>query len=207
MQAEEFQDGINEDLRMEELKLVPPNGEVFVAYTWEWVAAEDSETIEENNNTVGLPSESESESDQEECADERDKFESSFVTHTVSFKCIGANRDEGHQSSLRAAAKAIQEGRNVPVRLQREPENPKDSNAIAFQCHIGDVWRRVGYVVKEALPDVHDALNAGAILSVKFAWVKFLLCWSRSGPGFYAGINVSKQGDWSTNVMHCASTK
>ena len=44
--------------------------------------------------------------------------------------------------------------------------------------------------MKEALSDVHDALNNNRILSVKFSWVKFLLCWSHCGPGFYAGIDI-----------------
>lgn len=95
----------------------------------------------------------------------------------------------------------------VPVRLFPEPGNLKDSNAIAFQCCIAGEWRKVGYVVKEALSEVHEALKGGTIIFVKFAWVKFLLCWSYSGPGYYAGIDISKRGNWSKNVVCCRSTK
>ena len=124
-------------------------------------------------------------------------------THTVTFKCMGANRDSNHQAVLAATFETRGEGNDVPVRICPEPDNPKDSEAVAFQCYLSGAWKRIGYVVNEALPEVHSALENKTILSVEFAWVKFLLCWSYSGPGFYAGINESKGGDWSN---HYSST-
>ena len=71
---------------------------------------------------------------------------------------------------------------------------------------IDSDWKRIGYVVQDTLMDVHDAITKGEIISVKIAWVKFLLRWRQSGPGFYAGINVSKQGTWSRTCTQFAST-
>ena len=68
------------------------------------------------------------------------------------------------------------------MRLYPEPENPYDSNAIAFQCCVQDEWRRAGYIVKEALPDLHYALRDDVILSVKLAWLSF----------YYAGVDVGQ---------------
>lgn len=189
------------------MKLVPPYEDVFVAYTWAWIVPETSGTMDDDTTTGTSETVMQNDESDDEEEDEPDRFDTSFITHTVVFKCIGANRDENHQSALRMAARAIKNGSNVPVKLEREPDNPKDSNAIAFHCYIEEDWRRIGYVVKEALADVDDALKTNKILSVKFAWVKFLLCWSHSGPGYYAGISISKQGDWSRNVTYCASTK
>lgn len=138
--------------------------------------------------------------------DELDEFDRER-SHTVTFKCIGANRDSSQQNALRVAAENIRAGLNIPVRLNPEPDNPADSNAIAFQCFVQEKWQRVGYVVREALPYVHDAMRDNVILSVEFGWVRYLLCWSRCGPGFYAGINISKQGEWSRTVVRAASTK
>ena len=53
----------------------------------------------------------------------------------MTFKCIGATRDDNHREALQAAAKDNKEGKDVPVRLQLEPDNPLDSDAIAFQSH------------------------------------------------------------------------
>ena len=72
---------------------------------------------------------------------------------------------------------------------------------------IGGSWQRVGYIVREALEEVHEAICNGDILWVKLAWVDFVLQWSRSGPGYYAGINIARRGDWSNVVIKCASTK
>ena len=42
-----------------------------------------------------------------------------------------------------------------------------------------------GTVVRECLEEVHIAIDNGDILVVEFAWEKYLLQWTRSGPGFY----------------------
>ena len=62
------------------------------------------------------------------------------------------------------------------------------------------------YIVREALDDVHRALEQKKIISVKFAWAKYLVVWMCSGPGYYAGINIPLNGEWSPEVCHCAST-
>jgi len=67
----------------------------------------------------------------------------------------------------------------------------QDTNAIAFMCKVEDDWEKIGYIVKEALDDVHKAINANKIISVSFQWIKKLF--TRT-PGWYAGI---RSGDWS----------
>ena len=71
----------------------------------------------------------------------------------------------------------------------------------------------IGYVVSELLEEVHDATNAGSILSVQFAWIRYIIDWSRSGPGFFAGIAgiagtaIEKTGEWSSSAKRAASTR
>ena len=66
--------------------------------------------------------------------------------------------------------------------LRPEPDNPVDSNAIAFTCQVvPDQWERIGYVVKEVCDDVHKVINRNKILSVTFAWVR--LCVYFRNPG------------------------
>ena len=89
-----------------------------------------------------------------------------------------------------------------------EPTNPVDAKAIAIKCQLEDSqWHRIGYIVREALDDVHAALQANAIASVSFGWVKFRVDFQRSGPGFYAGIAITCRGHWSARVCSCANTK
>lgn len=93
----------------------------------------------------------------------------------------------------------------MQCRLMPEPTNPVDSQAIAFESEIDGVWHVIGYVVKEALSDVHDALAAKKVISVSFDWVKYQLYWR--APGWYAGIKITRLGKWSSTVMHCHSSK
>ena len=85
--------------------------------------------------------------------------------------------------------------------------NSYDSKAVAFMCMVEGSWQRIGYVVRETLDEVHEAIRQRNILWVKFAWVKYLLQWVRSGPGFYAGINIARRGEWSETCLKSASTR
>ena len=66
---------------------------------------------------------------------------------------------------------------------------------------------RIGYIVSEALDTVHDALDNDLITSTDFAWAKYMISWTRSGPGYYAGINITKYGEWPAEVFRCSSTR
>ena len=95
---------------------------------------------------------------------------------------------------------------DVPVKLIHETSNPRDARALAFVCEINGKFCTIGYVVSELLEEVHAAINSNSIVSVKFSWIKYITDW-RSGPGFFAGIQIKKKGPWSLNAIRCASTR
>ena len=128
------------------------------------------------------------------------------VTHTLTSKCIGATRSSESQDALKKVSELSREGHKVPVNIFREPENPVDSRAIAFRRNIGDKWYTIGYIVKEALEHVHTAIQNKSIISINFSWVKYLVVWTWSGPG-YAGINITIRGRWPCEDVQCASTR
>ena len=74
-------------------------------------------------------------------------------------------------------------------------------------CFIDGKWQKIGYVVKEALNDVHTALSSNTVRDVKFAWVKFRIDFHRSGPAFHAAVYITRKGCWSPVVHNSASTK
>ena len=39
-------------------------------------------------------------------------------------------------------------------------------------------------MVSEILEEVHAAINAGKIMSVDLAWVRYITAWRRSVPGY-----------------------
>lgn len=64
--------------------------------------------------------------------------------------------------------------------------------------------------VKELLDEVHAALRNKHILNVlnvRFSWIKYITDWRRSGPGYFAGINISKNGDWDPIVTQFSSIR
>ena len=131
----------------------------------------------------------------------------SLPVHTVTFKCIGCTRDVDFQNTLRKVSVQLNAQQLVPVNLFPEPHNPYDKRAIAFKCFLENDWLKIGYVVAEALDDVHHALGSNAVLDVQFAWARYIVSWTRSGPGYFAGINISKRGRWSRIVCQAASTR
>lgn len=72
---------------------------------------------------------------------------------------------------------------------------------------LHDTWIRIGYIVKEALPHVHKEMDKNNIMDVKFAWAKYMVAWSRSAPGLYAGIKLAVKGEWHQQVVQCQSTR
>ena len=76
--------------------------------------------------------------------------------------------------------------KDVEVRLCPEPE-----------CKYGGSWRRIDYIVhvQDALDTVHQALANNTITAVRFNWIRFLLCFPRSGIGYYAAICITKVQD------------
>ena len=79
------------------------------------------------------------------------------------------------------------------MKLQPEPDNQFDCKAIAIMTAVEDKWERIGYIVKEALDDVHEAINNNKILSVSFAWLKYIV---------YSNAQDGTQGSKSLGVVN-----
>ena len=165
--------------------------QVFVMWNWE----EPNDTIESDGTDSDNNDDNFSDDPRQTVSnDSGDKQKDSPVTtHSVIFKCMGTMKGKRYQELLPLVALKTCSGETVPVRLQPEPNNPKDSNAIAFECHIGSKWERIGYVVHEAINAVHHELQCDSIISVKFEWVRFIPHCSRSVPGWYCGIAIMKK--------------
>ena len=125
------------------------------------------------------------------------------ITHSVVFKCIGAHKEI---EVLALASKNIDIGKKVSVKLKPEPDNPYDNRAIAFICQTEEnaEWKRIGYVVREAADEVLAVLNANKILSITFDWIKYIVHFKNRG--WYAGIKITRNGEWSQQVLQSRAT-
>ena len=181
--------------------------QVFVMWNWE----ELSDTELDTDNDFGSDDDDIAQGDDDNPNNTRQSASSGpsdnqgddpVPTHSVIFKCMGTVKERKYQEILAVVSLKIRNGETVPVRLHPEPNNPKDSNAIAFDCQIESNWERIGYIVHEALNGVHHAIQCDSIIGVKFEWVRYI---THCSPGWYCGIAITKIGSWPAEVVHCRS--
>lgn len=168
--------------------------QVFVIWKWTW-KQEESE-CERDDDPIGVDTDTSSE--ESEVHSSEDELQ---ITHSVVFKCIGCTKEGRYQHILSMASKKIKQGQAVSVKLQKEPDNVKDSRAIAFVCNANCQWERIGYVVREALDAVCHAMDNNLINEVRFDWIKYIVHFKN--PGWYAGVAINKSGRWPTSVLRC----
>ena len=186
--------------------MILPSQGILIVWEWEWMVEDDQHSTDSSDVGFDIDQQVnkylESDSDAEPELD----IHPPVGTHTVTFKFIGAVRDAQSQMILSRVRDIMEEGTTVPVKIVHEHDNPYDSKAIAFTCQL-DKWQRIAYIVRECLDHVHEAMASNKIVSMTFSWVKYLVCWSRCGPGYFAGIDITIQGEWPSEVVRCASTR
>ena len=87
----------------------------------------------------------------------------------------------------------------VLVRIQEEPENEQDRDAIAVHVNYNTGWHRVGYIQHELTKYVKDAISNGKLLSTEIEHIKFRVHWYR--VGFYMKLLITKRGTWDNCVL------
>jgi len=178
LQGEEFDKAISVSLY-----ILFRGTQVFVI--WDWVdGSEDVDSSEESVPQDDYDYKSDDTSDNDDPVPS--------ITHTVIFKCIGVTKKHRYQELLALAKQKKTSGKIVPVKLEKEPSNPVDLYSIAFMCKVDKEWERIGYVITEALPDVHKAIDNDKIIKVYFGWIKFIVYFNP--PGLYAGIAITLNG-------------
>lgn len=121
-------------VKLDGLKLVSQG--VFIVWNWEWSDNEpesESESVSTHCSVDGninpyLQSESESDSETGVLPE---------ITHTITFKCMGTKYHQESQEALAKVAALMKEGKEVPVKLVKEPENQYDSHFCVNQRILG----------------------------------------------------------------------
>jgi len=119
---------------------------------------------------------------------------------------MGTTKITGAQEVLEEARDRLHQNEDVPVQIIPEPENPVDKNAIAFKCRIDSKWFKFGYAVTEVTDELHSTMRNNLVMGVTFKDIRFVCRWSKCTPGFYAAVNITKKGMWSSTVSRYAST-
>jgi len=113
------------------------DNQVFVLWDWEWVKDNEEDvtseisdgaiTTEQHYTDIGNESDDAEEADSEATDDGIPE-----ITHCVVFKCIGCIKEHHYQEVLINTNQKCRKGESFLIKLEREPDNPNDCNAIAF---------------------------------------------------------------------------
>ena len=170
---------------LDDMKLY--DGDVLIIWKWTNVVCDKPSIEQEDESSI-----------------EENSSPEDFDEEMVTFKVIGNLRETSYQSILRVVSERLHKNEDVPVKLVPEPNNPYDNKAFAFMCTVDGGQHRIGYVVRECLDAVHDALSKGLLKSTKFAWCKYRPF--NGNLGFYAAVNITKFGKWPNEVHRSRST-
>lgn len=117
--------------------------------------------------------------------------------YTVPFKVLGVAY-KNRQTHLKKAYECLEEEQEVVAKLQPEPDNEHDENAIAVHINIGSDWNKVGYIARELTRELHPLIENSNI-KVNVARIRFRVNYLL--VGYYITLNISKKGPWSKKVV------
>lgn len=182
---------------------------VLVVWEWKWFTVADFElesSSEDERTEITVVPDTPSQETSDSDSDAIQEASASLypTTHTTTFKCIGCHKEVQYQQALRRASELRSKGELIQCKVEREPNNPYDSHAIAFFCKLSK-WEKIGYAVTEVLPELHDAIARNKITAVTIKWIKYVIHWQT--PGWYAGIDITREGEWSNTVLRSQSAR
>lgn len=125
---------------------------------------------------------------------------SAVVTiHCLPSKVMGTCYSEQYQSALVEAYEYLYEhNRPVFAKLETEPENAYDRNAIAVFIMSSSEYEKVGYLARELTQFVHPLLNDPS-LGVSGEKIRFSATFLMIG--YYLTIDITRRGLWEKPVI------
>ena len=96
-----------------------------------------------------------------------DSNEENMVLHAERFKLRGSTFHDVFQLALRKCQQKRANKEKISCKLQVQPANIKDENAIVAQAYLDDTWQSLGYIPKEKIPKLTRAMLAKEVQEVK----------------------------------------
>ena len=128
--------------------------------------------------------------------DDEQDFESNDDLHAESFKVKGSFFQERYQQALLKCDAAKRQKQPISVRVEFEPDNIQDKNAIKFEVYFDNDWHIIGYCDVRKIPKLRKAMNANEIKTVSFLYVRREWIVWQSKFSFYACVSIVKRGQW-----------
>lgn len=100
-----------------------------------------------------------------------DSSEGDMVLYAERFKLRGSTFHNVFQLALKNCQQKRANKEEIACKLQVQPVNIKDENAIVAQAYLDDRWQSLGYIPKEKIPKVTKAMLAEEVKEVKLEHV------------------------------------
>ena len=91
---------------------------------------------------------------------------------------------------------AKKQNQTITARVEFEPDNIQDKNAIKFEVYFNSEWHIIGYCAVKKIPKLRRAMNASEIKTMSLLYVKREWIMWQSKFSFYACISTVKRGQW-----------
>ena len=130
-------------------------------------------------------------------ADDNNSSDEDSNEYPVPFKVLGVAYKR-RQTYPKKAYENLEQEQEVMAKLQQEPENDYDQNAIAVLINFGSGWNKVGYIAKELTSELQPLIDNGNI-KVNVPQIRFRVNYLQ--VGYDLTINISRTGQWSKKVV------
>lgn len=178
-------------------------------YTVLWELKPKGEAINLPSNPQSAahdcPSDFDDESDEDDGSDENEESQEphASTSHCLPFKVMGTCYSAERQKALEESFEYLYEhDRPLFVKIEAEPDNVYDRNAIAVYIKASSEYTKVGYLACEVTQFLHPLLNDPA-LEVSVNKIRF--CTTFLMIGFYLTIDITRQGLWEKAVVKACS--
>ena len=125
--------------------------------------------------------------------------EQEFVEY---FPIIGSNWEERYQEGLNKCYELRVKKETVPIRVEHEPENIADCNALKFEVLADGKWFILGYCEVKKIPKLKKALQHGQVMSIELSKLKRVWYPVISEFRFLGGLKIVKKGSWEKDDPH-----
>ena len=180
---------------------------------WEWDNATDELHVVrpgisgDTNNDEGDSEDVDSQEGHSEDGDSADgdseEEEEALVLHTLPFKVLGVAHKLERQEHLEAAFNKItKENLVVCAKIQPEPDNMFDANAIGVLIDYGLGFKHVGYIAQELTRCIHPVIKHGRLQLATVYEIKFRTAWAKTG--YFMTLQLTCKGEWPSQVLRAS---
>ena len=150
------------------------------------------------------------EEDEEQGNSEQENQEEQHQQQTVEyFAVVGSNWEKRYQDGLPKCYDIKVKKQKVNLRVEHEPDNIADCNALKFEVLCDGQWHIIGYCGVKKIPKLKRALHHNQVVSLELCNLRRIWYPPISEFRFVAGVNIVKTGKWEKDDpynMHNSST-